>query len=576
MYKQLLFILFFGLILPSSAQVNYPQNYFDSPLHMPITLAGNFGEIRPNHFHAGFDIRTEKEGMPVYAVADGYLSRIKISPVGYGKALYITHPNGYVSVYGHLRAFNTTIQAKTNALQNQLQSFEIDTLLLPAQQLPVKRGDLIGFSGNTGSSQAPHLHFEIRNELTEMPINPYYFGYKVEDSIQPTVVSIAVYPINEAASINGRNRTKKIIPRRINGSYIISPTDSLLVNGEIGFGINCYDRENGGSGTNNVFSIELLSGGKRIYYYEMETFSFDNARYVNAHIDYAEKQRSRQTIQKCFLAKNNALEIYKGVLNRGIIDFKDDQDHWITFIVKDYAGNKTELSLKVKSTSKGIALPISATKKDSIYKCHVSNDIGEAEFQAFFPPFTLYDDHTLNYKMGYRSSRSFYSNIYEIEDETVVLQKAMILKFYVQGIPADLYKNLCIVSIDKTGKQTYEGGSFLTDFVYTEVKHLGKFAVTMDTTPPEIRLLLKQPKGATVANFSGLKNIKLKVTDNLSGVKKYRGTIDGKWVLCEYDQKNDLLFYTFDKSIQPGNHLFKLEVEDDRSNKKEWEMTFKR
>lgn len=568
--------MFLRIALTGSAQFTYPQNYFDSPLHQPIKLAGNFGEIRPNHFHAGFDIRTSKEGMPVYAVADGYVSRIKISSVGYGKALYITHPNGYVSVYGHLQRFDAAILAKATALQNQLQSFEIDTLLLPTEQIPVKKGDLIGLSGNTGSSQAPHLHFEIRNEITEMPINPYYFGYQVLDNLKPTIVSIALYPMNSAASINGRNRIKKILPRKINGTYFIQEADSITLNGEIGFGINCYDQENEGSGTNNVFSIELLSGGKRIYCYEMESFSFDNARYVNAHIDYAEKQRSHQTIQKCFLAKNNLLEIYKGVINRGVIDFKDDQDHWITFVIKDFAGNKTELALKVKSTSQS-PLSHSPIQKDSIYKCDVANDIGGAEFQAFFPPLTLYDDHTLNYKVEpFARLNGFYTPIYAIEDETVVLQKAMILKMYVQGIPPGLYKKLCIVSLDKNGKQSYEGGSFLTDFVFAETKHLGKFGVTTDVEPPVIRPFITVPKNNSIADFSKLTSLKFKVTDNLSGIKKYRGTIDGNWVICEYDPKNDLLFYAFDDTVKTGTHQFKLEVADDRDNLKVFEITFKR
>ncbi|HET6227090.1 MAG TPA: M23 family metallopeptidase [Bacteroidia bacterium] len=576
MLKYLFFALLLGLATDGAAQVNYPRDYFGSPLQIPLTLAGNFGEIRPNHFHAGFDIRTgNKEGQPVLAVADGYVSRIKISSVGYGKALYITHPNGYVSVYGHLREFVPVIQTKTRALQEALQSFELDTMLA-ADLLPVKKGDLIGFSGNTGSSQSPHLHFEIRNEITEMPVNPYYFGYQVKDDIKPTIVNIVVYPMNEAASVNDKNRLKKIYPKRINGSYVIPAADSITVNGDIGFGINCYDKENEGSGTNNVFSIELLSGGKRIYYYEMETFSFDNARYVNAHIDYAEKQRTHQTIQRCFLTKNNPLEIYKGVVNRGIVNFNDDKEHWITFIIKDYVGNQTELALKVKSTAASKMPVPDTTGRPRIWKCDADNEIGEAEFQAFFPPFTLYDDQPVTYKMSYPTNRGFYSNIYAIEDESVVLQKAMILKMYVQGIPPDLYKKLCIVSIEKDNKLAYEGGTFLTDFVFTEVKHLGKFAVTMDTQAPKIKPLFLLPKDKSIPNFSAVQKLKFKVTDNLSGIKKYRATIDGHWVLCEYDQKSDLVFYTFDDSIQPGTHQFKLEITDDRENVKVWETIFKR
>jgi hypothetical protein len=575
MLKYLFFALFLALFSDASAQVNYPQNYFGSPLQIPLALAGNFGEIRPNHFHAGFDFRTgNKEGQPVFAVADGYVSRIKISPVGYGKAIYITHPNGYVSVYGHLRNFNEAIELKAIHLQKKLQSFELDTLLA-SDLLPVKKGDLIAFSGNTGSSQSPHLHFEIRNEITEMPINPYYFGYKIKDNIPPTIVSIAVYPLNEASSVNTKNKVKKINTQRVNGNYIISKADSIKVNGEIGFGINCYDKENEGSGTNNVFSVELLSGGKRVYYYEMESFSFDNSRYVNAHIDYAEKQRTHQIFQKCFLAKNNQAEIYKGVVNRGILDFKDDQEHWITFVVKDYAGNKTQLGLKVMSTSVS-SIPVDTTNQPAKLKCDVVNEIGDAKFQAIFPPYSFYDDQAISYKASRPTNRSYYSSIYEIGNESIVLQKAMTLKLQVHHISPDLQSKLCIVSIDKNGKQQYEGGSFLTDVVITEVKQLGKFAAVMDTEPPKIKALFQLPKDSSIVNLSAIQKLKFRVTDNLSGVKKYRATIDGNWVLCEYDEKNDLLFYTFDNSIKEGTHQLKLEVTDDRGNVKEWEVLFKR
>jgi hypothetical protein len=572
MRNHLLFVFIFLICFSLRAQVNYPRDYFAPPVTGPLTLAGNFGEIRPNHFHAGFDIRTNnKEGMPVYAVADGYVSRIRISAVGYGKALYITHPNGYVSVYGHLRGFNIAIQAKTISLQTQLQSFEMDTLL-NREVLPVKKGELIGFSGNTGSSQAPHLHFEIRNEQTEMPINPYFFGYQVKDAVKPTIVSIAVYPIGGSASVNGKHQVKKIIPVNVNGNYSIPKKDSLLLNGFVGFGINCYDKETAGSGTNNVFSIELKSGGKRIYYYEMETFTFDNARYVNAHIDYAEKQQHHNTIQKCFLAKNNVLEIYKDVQDRGIINFNDDTDHWLTFIVKDYYGNTSELVLKVRSTTKphpiAPLLPIA-------FDCLQENQFTHTDLNVLIPPAALYDDLIFVFKKT-ASVKGTLSPAYHLADETVALQKPVVITLNAAAVPATLRDKACIISIDKKGGFDYEGGIYLNGNMIVESKHFGKFAIAVDTIPPKITAFVKPLAGDSIADLRNVNVLKFKARDNLSGIKKYRATIDGNWVLCEYDAKNDLLFHTFDGSMQPGIHHFKLEVTDNKENKREWKIIFRK
>lgn len=573
MHKHLFFVLFLWVTSLSSAQVIYPQNYFDSPLHMPISLSGNFGEIRPNHFHAGFDIRTKnKEGLPVYAVADGFVSRIKISAIGYGKALYITHPNGFVSVYGHLNGFNVAIQAKAKALQYELESFELDTLLNP-ERLPVKKGDLIGFTGNTGGSQAPHLHFEIRNEITEMPVNPYCFGYKVEDTVAPGIASLIVYPLGASSTVNGKHAVKKIIPHKVNGAYQLAKIDSLTLSGEIGFGINCYDRENAGSGTNNVYSIEMQAGGKRLFYYAMEAFTFDNARYVNAHIDYAEKQKTHQLIQKCFLSKNNILEIYKDVVNRGIVNFNDDADHWITFIIKDYVGNTTQLALKVKS--KPSTNVLSSPPVANLFDCLKDNTFSKPGIDLQIPAAALYDDLIFSYKKSPALKGSL-SPVYHLGTESIPLQKPVIISLAATAIPNKWKEKACIVSLTATGKWSYEGGIYTDDKLISESKHFGKFAIVLDTLPPKIVPLLKLVKTDSIQDFRFLKALKFKATDNLSGVEHYRATIDSHWVICEYDEKNDLLFYTFDDSIQSGVHEFKLEVTDDKDNKKEWKIRFRR
>lgn len=565
------FVYFFLISQLLSSQVPYPRDYFAPPLNIPITLAGNFGEIRPQHLHAGFDIRTNnKEGLPVYAVADGYVSRIRISPVGYGKALYITHPNGYVSVYGHLKGFNTGIQAKAYELQQLLQSFELDTLI-NRELLPVKKGELIGFSGNTGSSQAPHLHFEIRDEITEKPINPYFFGYEVKDAIPPVITGISVYPLGAAATVNGKRQVKKLIPVKTGNTYSLSKTDTLLVNGEIGFGISCYDKENAGSGTNNVFSIEMQAGGKRIFYYEMGSFSFDNARYVNTLIDYSEKIRKHQTIQKCFVSKNNLLEIYKDVQNRGILHFNDDAEHWITFITKDYAGNTAQLALKVRSSA---AQKIKTAASSGLLDCFQNHHLSAKGMNVLIPDSALYDDEHIQIKQT-APLKNTLSPVYSIGSETIPLQKAMVLTADIAAVPEKWRTKACIVSIGKGGLN-YEGGMLAGNTIIAESRHFGKFAIAVDTVPPRLLLFTKTETTDSILNLRKTNMLKFKATDRLSGIKKYKATIDGNWVLCEYDAKNDLLIYTFDSAIKPGVHRFKLEVTDDKGNTSKWEKTFNR
>jgi hypothetical protein len=573
--RKWLFHVCWALYLSVNAQDKYPLNYFASPVDSSITLAGNFGEIRPDHFHSGIDIRTQgKEGIPIYAIADGYISRINISPYGYGKALYINHPNGYTSVYAHLKNFNTLIDSVAKSIQYLNETFETDTLLPPLYF--VKKGELVAYSGNSGTSQAPHLHFEIRDTKSEIPINPLYFGYKVKDNIPPTPISLSIYPLNENASVNGENKIKKIKILSGKEYYYLNPKDSIIAHGAIGFGIECYDISNDSYSKQAVHSIELLTGGKRRYYAEFEKFSFEDTKYVNAHIDYAEKLNNNIKVQKCFILKNNQLDIYKGTLNNGVVVYNDSIEHWIRIILKDFNGNTSMLIFKVKGTMQEFVPNALNTSNNSlIFKCTDENLCKKENIEIKIPEYALYDDVVFNLTISEEQS-NYYSPIYDVHNDEIPLHKPYIIKINANKVPENLKDKACIASINKKERLKYEGGIYENEYISTQTKYFGRFAITADTTPPYIIPKYKTVKKNPVVDFTNKNEIRFMVYDNLSGIKSYKANIDGKWVLLEYDAKSNAMFYFFDDKIATGTHVFKIEVFDKKNNKNEYQFSFKR
>src|SRR6056297_590248 len=354
MRKNIIFTLTFLInnFLFAQTNVNFPEDLFIPPVKIPIYLSGTFGELRSNHFHAGIDIKTGGEtGKKIYTIQDGYVSRIHISTSGYGKSLYITHPNGYISVYGHLSRYNNKIEKYIKEYQYDNQTHTLK--IFPDKSLfPVKKGDIIAYSGNSGYSFGPHLHFEIRKSKDHTPLNALLFNFDVKDNIKPKILGIAVYPANPNSYINGKNTKKIIDTKGIRGDYQLKNDDTLRVSGDIGFGIETYDYLNESNNKCGVYSIELKINNSRIYYHEIQEIPFHKMRFINTHIDYETKIKDGRKFQKSFISPNNDLSIYKNVVNNGIIHFSENRVYNIQYIVKDSYQNTSKLDFIVKAVQR--------------------------------------------------------------------------------------------------------------------------------------------------------------------------------------------------------------------------------
>ena len=570
--KLILVALMFASFTQVIAQASYPKDYFRPPLGIRLLLAGTFGEIRANHFHSGIDIKTGGvEGSPVYAVADGYVSRIKVSGSGFGHALYVTHPNGYVSVYGHLSKYNKNIEKLVKDFQYRKESFEVE-LFPAAGEIPVKKGDIIAYSGNSGSSAGPHLHFEIRDAASEKPINPLLFGYDVKDQFRPRITLLKIYPEDENALINGNHRTYTYPVEGWGEEHRINTSQPIRLSGNISFAIQDSDQQNDTDNKNGPYSTALYIDKKLVYEYKMETFAFDESRYINSLLDYAECMKSGAILQRTKIDPGNKLGIYDVRGNHGTFLFTDTLQHLITYEVKDVPGNTAVLSFKVKSEKSSQQSAISSQQSTANgqrptanFNYNSSNHFETASVILDAPSGCFYDSFVFKYDSARRIAGT-YSMVHKIHDKYTPVQDDMTLSIKPQNLPEKLRAKALIVKISDDGKSfTSAGGNWEnTGFVTAKIREFGDYSVSVDTIPPKITAINPE----SFKNLAGQKMIKFTISDELSGIASYRGTLNGKWVLMEYDPKNDLLYYTIDEHLPVGQSSFSLEVIDGKGNRK--------
>ncbi|MGS2740111.1 M23 family metallopeptidase [Sinomicrobium sp. M5D2P17] len=561
-----LYHIFFAFLtfITVSGQETYPKDYFRAPLDIPLLLSGTFGELRSNHFHSGTDIKTQqREGLRAYAAAGGYISRIKISPWGYGKALYITHPNGYTSVYAHLQKFAPEIEAYVRERQYRKESFEIE--LFPASaELPVEKGDVVAYTGNTGGSGGPHLHFEIRDTKTEKPINPLFFGLRVEDAQPPVIQELYAYPLSDSSQVNHSGEPLPIhFSRQPDGTLLADKVDA---HGPIGFGIRAYDRQDLAYNKNGAYAVQMSVNGTTQVYYHFETFSFAESRHINTLIDYGHYVRERQRIQKCFISPGNSLGIYGKRLNEGVIDVVDGSDYNVIIEVNDFNGNKSVLTIPV--TGKKLEIVHKKEKKitPNYLRTNRDNIYATGNITVFFPSHTFYNDL-------YFDLRDNGDGTYEIHNDEVPLQRNFTLSFDVSDYPQKERKQLFIAHLDRRKRPSYETTYKRGDTFSTHTRNLGTFTLEKDTTAPRI-VPVNFKEGQWLSNYHYLK---IKISDDLSGIASYQATINGRWILMEYEPKNNTLTYDFnDVSFDNGKHQMELSVTDNVGNSSTFNATFYR
>ncbi|MDX8339848.1 M23 family metallopeptidase [Draconibacterium sp. IB214405] len=563
MKTTLLYILLLFSIF-STAQTRYYTN----PMKIPLLLSGSFAELRSNHFHSGIDIKTQGvTGLPVYAVADGYISRIAVSPGGYGKALYIIHPNGTTSVYGHLSQFSPAVEKYVKDKQYEKESFRVD-LQIPSFLFPVKQDEEIAKSGNTGSSGGPHLHFEIRDTPTEEPLNPLLFGFPVTDNIPPKVFSVLVVPLNKNSGVENSSSAKSYPAVFYDGKYHLKNNPTIPVWGEIGIAIQSNDYFDGSYNKCGINLLRMSVNEEEQFAFTLNRFSFSDTRYLNSHIDYGQLKTAKHRYVKTWLEPGNKLPIYTHNGTEGRILIEENQTDKIEIELQDSYKNTSLLSFSIVGKKQE---PIIDSTLVIPFVYNRTNNFENDSARLSIPNGALYSGFNFEYRTE-PASDEFFTDYHFFHNNTVPLHKNARFELRVDSLPEQLQSKVIMAYVHPvTGQYSAAGGTYKDGWVSTEMRDFGVYAVTVDTIPPEITPLSIADNKLTESN-----RIRFKIKDELAGIKTIEGLLDGKWALFEYDPRIATITHYFDKErFEMGkNHTFKLTITDYRNNNTVYEASF--
>lgn len=519
------------------------------PMDIPVLLSGNFGELRSNHFHSGIDFKTQGvEGKPIHSVQDGYVSRISVSPWGYGNGLYITHPDGTTTVYGHLQKFSQKITTYLKEKQYEQESFNVNLSLTP-DELPVKEGELVALSGNTGSSGGPHLHFEVRDTETEEPMDPIeYYKDLIKDTQAPKIQGVMVYSMPGKGVVNGSRRKLELKPVTAkNGKQTL--TGKIEAWGEIGLAVKGYDYMDNTSNIYGIKDITLTADSQVIFHSNLDRFAFDESRYLNSFTDFEEWKEHRSFYIKSFVDPGNRLRFIES-LNRGILTIDEPRTYHLTYQLADAFGNTTQLSIRIEGKEQPI--PEIDTENTELFHWWSDNRFGAKGIRLTIPKGNLYDDLYFRYSVKEDSAALGATHI--LHNKPVAFHKSAKLSLRLQTDTLENKQQYGIVRL-QNGRRSWTGGVYRNGWVDADIKEMGSYTLGQDLVPPTITPL-------NPATWVSKQAIALRLSDNLSGVQTYRGEIDGQYVLFEMNSKS-VITYHFDKErLARGKHTLKLVVTD--------------